>query len=594
MIPSPRIEGYAPLQDYAVLTDGRTSALISLDGRVDWWPVSTLDALPVCAAVLDAERGGFFSLSPVGASDVVRQYVEGTNVLESVFTSQDGSVRVTSALNMASSGRLPWTELALRVEGLSGEVPMRWTFTCDTRFQTDGVSIAVEQDVPIVRLGTCTIATLFSKEDDIVVKPDEVSAAFTVTAGSKVVVALLATNDAPVFVPKLSAIDARLDASKDNWRRWSAMIDPTQNWHEAVTRSALVLKSLLAEYTGAIAAAATTSLPERIGGPKNWDYRFSWVRDSSFAIDALINLGLSEEVHNAVAWLLQAMRRNGPDLHVFYTLAGEMPGDEKDLDATGYRGSQPVRAGNGAASQLQLGNYGDVFDTVHRYVKDGNVLDLASQKLLSELADRCCDEWRQPDSGIWELPERQHYTISKIGCWVALDRAVQLHELNQLRTGDAKRWRREREEIRRYIERECWSEKKQSYTFYAGTDDLDASVLLSARTGFDVGARLTTTIDAISAELRHGPLLYRYTGAEASEGAFVACTFWLVQALAAAGQRVQAVTLMDEAVMLANDVGVMGEQMDPMTRAFLGNMPQALSHLALINAAHSIDATGPT
>lgn len=592
MIPSPRTDGYAPLEDYAVLTDGRTSALISLDGRVDWWPVSTLDALPVCAAVLDAEGGGCLSLSPVGESDVVREYVGGTNVLESVFTTGDGSVRVTSALNMSSSGRLPWTELALRVEGLSGEVAMSWAFTCDTRFQADGVSIAVEQGVPIVRLGTCTIAALFSNENDIVVKPDQVSAVFTVKAGSKVVVALLATDDEPVFVPALSAIDARLDASKDNWRRWSAMINPTQNWQPAVARSALVLKSLLAEYTGAIAAAATTSLPERIGGPKNWDYRFSWVRDSSFAIDALINLGLSEEVHNAVAWLLQAIRRNGPDLHVFYTLAGEKPGDEKYLDATGYRGSRPVRTGNRAASQLQLGNYGDVFDTVHRYVKDGNLLDLRSQGLLGELADRCCEEWRLPDSGIWELPALQHYTISKIGCWVALDRAVLLHEMNQLRTGDTKRWRREREAIRRYVERECWSELKQSYTFYAGTDDLDASVLLSARTGFDVGTRMTTTIDAVSKELRHGPLVYRYTGAEASEGAFVACTFWLVQALAASGQRDQAVKLMDEAVTLTNDVGVLSEQIDPTTRAFLGNMPQALSHLALINAAHSIGATG--
>ncbi len=592
MKPSSRVEGYAPIEDYGVLTDGRTSALLSLDGRVDWWPVPTLDAMPVFAAILDAERGGFLALSPVGDYDVERHYVEGTNVLESVITTGTGSVRVTSALNMASTGRLPWTELVFRVEGLEGIVSMERSLSPGTQFQTAEASSTKEQGVAVLRLGTHTVATLCGKVDAGSVV--ETGATFSVRAEEKYVQALLATNEEPLLVPTLQVIDARLDATKDNWRRWTAMVKAPERWSEEVTRSALVLKSLLAEYTGAMAAAATTSLPEKIGGSKNWDYRFSWVRDSSFAIDALLNLRLSEEIHNAVAWLLQAIRRNGPKLHVFYSLTGEEPGPEEALDAAGYRHSRPVRSGNGAASQRQLGNYGDVFDTVHQYVKEGNLLDLQTQDCLGELAKRCAMDWRKPDSGIWELQETQQYTISKIGCWVALDRAVKIHEMGQLRDADVVKWREEREAIREFIERECWSHEKRSYTFYAGTDQLDASVLLCARTRFDVGERLVGTIDAISRELREGPLVYRYSGARDSEGAFIACTFWLVEALAESGQLEAARELMDEAVTLTNDVGLLAEQMDPTSRAFLGNTPQALSHLALINAAFAIHEQTPS
>jgi GH15 family glucan-1,4-alpha-glucosidase len=487
---------------------------------------------------------------------------------------------------MASTGRLPWTELAFRIEGLAGAVSMQWSLAPGTQFQTTSASASREQGVAVLRIGEHTVVTLCGKINDE--SATEMAATFTVRAKEKFVLALLATNGEPLLVPTLEAIDARLDATKDNWRRWTALVNAPERWSEEVTRSALVLKSLLAEYTGAIAAAATTSLPEKIGGPKNWDYRFSWVRDSSFAIDALINLGLAEEVHNGVAWLLRAIRRNGPKLHVFYTLTGEKPGAEVTLDASGYRNSQPVRSGNGAARQRQLGNYGDVFDTVYQYVKEGNLLDLQTQDCLGELARRCAKEWRKPDSGIWELQETQQYTISKIGCWVALDRAVKIHEMGQLRDADVERWGEERDAIREFIDQNCWSEKKRSYTFYAGTDQLDASVLLCARTHFDVGERLVGTIDAVSRELKDGPLVYRYTGARDSEGAFIACTFWLVEALAASGQLGPATQLMEEAVGLTNDVGLLAEQMDPANRAFLGNAPQALSHLALINAAFAI------
>jgi GH15 family glucan-1,4-alpha-glucosidase len=338
----------------------------------------------------------------------------------------------------------------------------------------------------------------------------------------------------------------------------------------------------------AIAAAATTSLPERVGGSKNWDYRYAWVRDSSFTLDALINLRLHEEVHGAVSWLLSAIRDNGGDLHVFYTLDGSVANQESQLDIPGWRGSQPVRSGNSASGQTQLGTYGDLFDTISRYCAEGHLIDPATGRMLADLADRCCDQWRTRDSGIWELKAREHYTISKIGCWVALDRAVHLAEARQIPALHFERWRAGAAEIRNWANSHCWSDAKSAYTFYAGTDDLDAAVLLAGRTGFERGPRLASTIEAITTELGRGPLLYRYSGMDKEEGAFVACSFWMVDALVHTGQTDRARQLMDDTVSLTNDVGLLSEQIEPETGAFLGNTPQGLSHLALINAAFAL------
>jgi GH15 family glucan-1,4-alpha-glucosidase len=588
IIQTRQLNEYSPIEDYAVLTDGRAAALISKDGRIDWWPVPTMDAPPVCASILDAERGGYISVAPDIEFQVERRYVAHTNVLESVMTTVNGSIRVTSALNMASVGRPPWTELAFRIEGLTGEVAMRWSFIPGSQFETVTARCSLENGTAVIKAGTHTIVSRFDGDADTVVSANEVTASFSVKSGSRTVVAFVATRGEPVTVPSVSDIDSRIDATVEVWSQWSASIAPPERWSEVVTRSALLLKTLIAEDTGAISAAATTSLPERIGGPKNWDYRYSWIRDSSFVIDAFLNLGLDEEVQNTVSWLLAAIKDNGPELHVFYTLAGGITSTAVELDATGYRNSRPVHCGNGASNQLQLGNYGDVFDSVYRYLIKGNVLDVTSEELLRDLVGRCCDEWMEPDSGIWELNDIEQYTISKISCWVALDRAVKLFERGHIHGGDIARWRQERDAVRAFVRKRCWSTKRNSYSFYADTDELDASVLLCARTGFDVGPRLVSTIEAISRELRHGAFVYRYTRAEESEGAFVACTFWLVEALAAVGQREAATLLMDEGVRLVNDVGVLAEQIDVSTGAFLGNVPQALSHLALINAAYSL------
>ena len=509
-------------------------------------------------------------------------------MLETTYTTASGSVRVTDALNVGSAGRLPWTELARRVQGLAGEVAMRWEFWAGDRFGQARPWVTTHGQVPVVTAGDQSIALVVRGADNGQAAAHHVAGTLLARPGERIVVGAVATDHDPVVIPQAGHIEDRIDNTIEAWRRWSGQINYQGPWAEAVSRSALALKTLLYEPAGAIAAAATTSLPEAVGGPKNYDYRYAWVRDSSFTLDAFISLGLREEVHAAVSWILNAVSRTAPDIHVFYRLDGRAADGQATIDVPGYRHSRPVRSGNGAAGQSQLGTYGDLFDTIARYVSTGHLLDQDTGRMLADLADRCCDIWTHEDAGIWELSQFRHYTIAKIGCWVALDRAARLADAGQLPAAHAARWRQEAADITRWVQAHCWSQAKQSYTFYAGTDELDAAVLLAGRTGFDRGQRLAATIDAVTAELGRGPLVYRYTGMDRDEGAFVACTFWLVEALAWTGQATRARELMDEAVQLCNAVGLLSEQIDPATGEFRGNLPQGLSHLALVNAARTL------
>lgn len=349
----------------------------------------------------------------------------------------------------------------------------------------------------------------------------------------------------------------------------------------------LALKTLIIAETGAVAAAVTTSLPESVGGAKNWDYRFSWIRDAALTIDALAILGLQEEVHAAVAWLLHAIRDNGPDVHVMYTLDGTVPTDVSKPQVPGYQHSRPVMIGNDAAGQTQLGIYGDLFGTVADWVFSGHVLDVRSARELADLADRCADVWRHDDAGIWELNTNRPYTSSKMNCWRALDAAARLARAGRL-TGTGQRWAAEAQVIKAWVREHCWSEHKQAYTFYAGTDDLDASVLLAGHFGFDRGKRLSTTIDAITEELGSGELLYRYSGVHREEQTFLACAFWRVHALADVERVGEAQTLLARLKNVGNNLGLMSEMSTPGDGALVGNIPQALSHLAFVRAANAI------
>jgi GH15 family glucan-1,4-alpha-glucosidase len=590
---STRSDGWAPIEGYGALSNGQTIALVATDGQIDWWALPTMDAAPVFGGLLDPARGGHLKLRPDDDKfTVTRRYVGDSQVLETTFHTEYGSVMVTDALTLGTNGLLPWGEIVRRIEGLEGEVAMRWTVRPGTRFDTVQPWTEQTDSTILLHCGDQHLALRAFDVGEPHVQPDLVSGRFTTSPGSRGTFALSAADNQPIFVPTRAELESRLERTIDSWHTWAATMTYHGPWDGPVRRSGLALKLLQFADTGAIAAAATTSLPERIGGDKNWDYRYMWVRDCSFTVDACIKLGLHEEVQAAIAWLLRCVHSTTPGVDVFYQLNGDRPAPERYLDAPGYRNSAPVRAGNRARAQIQLGTFGDLFDSIWQYANAGHLLDAPTGRLLADLADRCCDLWQTKDSGIWELTTLRHYTISKMGCWVALDRAVNLHADGHIPTTHPERWARERDAVKAWINQHCWSRAKQAYTFYAGSDDLDAATLLAGSTGFDRGERLTGTVAAVQRELARGPLVYRYSGAEAEEGAFVACTFWMVTALAALGRHTEGRQLMDQAVRLTNDIGLLSEQIDPITGAMLGNFPQGLSHLALVNAAFALRVDG--
>jgi GH15 family glucan-1,4-alpha-glucosidase len=589
-----RVDGYAPIEDYALIGDGRTCALVARDGSVDWLAVPRVDSDTVFARLLDAEHGGAFELAPEIDFRVEREYVESSNVLQTTFVTARGTVCVTDAITLDHGGLLPWFELVRRVEGVTGFVPMRWRIT--PRF---GVGEASGDTSSIERLGEAV--RVISRGLSLVVYPfeageahhseSEIVGSFETERGSSGSLVLRATHDEPIPFARRDWAERRLGDTADDWSRWLADAGVEGEWNAAARRSALALRLLTHVPTGAIVAAPTTSLPERIGADRNYDYRYSWVRDTAYTLDALINLDLLVQVHASFAWLLAAVEKTEPDLHVFYDLDGEIVSGQEELELDGYRGSRPVRRGNGAAGQLQLGCYGDLLETAELYVGDGNALDDVTAGRLVEILDHLTTIWTKEDSGIWELPDQRHYTASKLGVWTAFDRALRLVERAQLPRDRAQKWRECSKDVREFIERECWSEARGCYAMFPGSDKLDASLLRISRMNFlDVrGERFRSVVDAIRDELDAGSgLLYRYSGQQRIEGAFVACSFWLVEALARAGRVEEARETMREVLAHGNDVGLFAEEIDPETGAFLGNFPQGLSHLALINAAAAI------
>lgn len=582
----------AALETYAPIGDGRTVALIGLDGSVDWLPLPDLTSIPVFARLLDDETGGCLELAPADAYRTERRYVPDTNVLETTFTTDRGSVRITDAMVSGVAGRMPWAELARRIDGIEGEVPMRWRVHPGTSLRTASPWIERTEHGDVIRSGKTAVVVVGFEHGPAEPDPDgttgpELIGAFTTATGSRHLIALAATHDEPLHLPDPRKVDIGIDRTIDSWRHWSDVFSYEGPWAERVQRSALALKLLIFSPTGAIAAAATTSLPENPEGGKNWDYRHAWVRDLAYTAHALVRFGLREETHAALSWMLRTIREHGPELHVMYTLGGELVPDAQEYHVPGWRGISPVVTGNPAREQLQLGVYGDLMAICRTYVDAGNVLDIGTARMLVGIADRTCDLWRNPDSGMWELPEERHYTSSKMGCWKALDDAVALAEIGAL-PGSAGRWRAERDRIRLWIEENCWSEERGAYVFFAGGDQLDASVLLHAPTGFDRGERMSSTIDALTAELGAGALMYRYSGVAAEEKTFVACAFWRAEALACVGRHDEAVALMDELVGMANDVGIYAEMIDPDDGSAWGNTPQALSHLAFLATALTI------
>ena len=503
-------------------------------------------------------------------------------------------MRVTDALALPSSELGPTRELIRRVDGVAGRVPMRWNITPAFGYATIPPRLERRGGIPVAIAGSDALAVCSWDAGDAQLEGGAVFGGFEARESCSAVIALCTAHQEPLVFPSRQHVEARLEGTTSYWRRWAAQRTYDGPWREAVIRSALALKLLFHAPSGAIAAAATTSLPEEIGGERNWDYRFCWVRDSAFTLDALLQLGCPSEAEAFFWWLLHASQLTHPRLQVLYRLNGGERAPERTLELDGYQDSRPVRVGNAAAAQTQLDIYGDLLQTALVYAQAGGRIDRDTGRRLAGIADLVCRVWRQPDAGIWEVrSEPGHFTHSKMMCWVALDRALRLADAGRVPGKHASRWRREGLAIREFIETRCWSERLASYTREADGEELDASLLLGILFGYDAPdpGRLASTVDALRRELGRGPLLLRYSGDDGvrgGEGAFLCCSFWLADALARIGRLDEATALMEQLITLASDVGLYAEEVDPHSSELLGNIPQGLVHLALINAAVTI------
>jgi GH15 family glucan-1,4-alpha-glucosidase len=592
-------DGYLPIRDYAAIGDGRSVALVARDGSIDWLCFPDLDSPSVFASLLDAERGGRFRLAPDEPHSVERRYVPHTNVLETTFTTAGGTARITDAMPLPATGLAPTRELARRIEGLSGSVPMRWSVEPRFEYARTRTRIARRGEFLVASAGPDALAVCSWEAGEPEVGEGEISAHFAIESGREALIDVAFAHGDPLIFPGREEVERRLRSTVEFWRRWAGGRSYDGPWREAVIRSALTLKLLIFAPSGAIAAAPTTSLPEAAGGERNWDYRFSWVRDASATLDALLRLGCPAEVEAFFWWLLHASQLTRPRVSVLYRLNGRAGAKEETLPLDGYRGSRPVRIGNRAVEQLQLDVYGHLVHTAWLYCGAGGELGRDTGRRVAETADLVCRVWPSPDSGIWEVrSEPRHFTQSKMMCWIALDRAARLADQGRIPNRSASRWRREAREIARFIGERCWSPRRRSFVRFPGAGEVDAGLLLPAVLGYGGEAetdRLAATVDRVRTELADGALLHRYRGEDGlrgREGSFLTCSFWLVDALARLDRVEEAVATMEDLLPLANDVGLYSEEIHPHSHEFLGNVPQGLVHLALVNAAVTVAEAG--
>lgn len=593
---------YSPIGDYALIGDCHGSALVSKDGAIDWACLARFDGGAIFCRLLDAGKGGTFALHPRERVSTTRRYLPETNVLETTFTTRTGVARVVDCFTMRSRGRThPYRQLLRVVEGLSGEVTL--DVLIQPRFDYASLRPWLRHfpDADVFSAVGGRDAFVLQADIPLRISREEASLVGSVTVGAKQRSRFSLTAEVPhdVRIERLSAraIDRRLAGTVKWWRRWVARGTYDEEYGEMVVRSALVLKLLTCAPTGAIIAAPTTSLPERVGGDRNWDYRFSWIRDSAHTLSALFTVGHPEVAAGFKLFIERCTAGNAEDLQVIYGCYGERRLTEESLThLDGYRGSRPVRIGNGAAQQRQLDVYGELMNAAHLWRRAGSEISSDGWHFLRGLVDAAAMHWMEPDRGLWEVRgEPRHFVESKVMCWVALEHGIEAAEELGLPC-DLDRWRKIRTEIRERIEREGVDPRRGCFVQSFGSTEVDASLLLLPMVGF-VDAndpRMRATVEAVREDLGDGIFVRRYRseatddGVHGGEGAFLMASFWLVDVLAMQGRVDEAETLFRRLLALANDVGLLAEEYDPETCTFLGNFPQAFSHMALINAAEEI------
>jgi GH15 family glucan-1,4-alpha-glucosidase len=587
-----------PIEGYALVGDCRAAALVSRAGSIDWlcWP--RFDSPPLLAALLDGGAGRF-SVAPTLPFRSERRYLPDSNVLETRFLAESGAVTVTDLMPVASEEEkrrllLPDHELLRVVRCERGEVDVGVIVEVRPDFGRERPRLRRAGKLGI-RIETRAGLLVLRSEAPLELDGDRVRGRFRLREGESVRLSLTFADERHAVLPPLGAwSDECVARSVAWWRRWAARATYSGPEREAVIRSALALRLLVYAPSGAIVAAPTTSLPERFGGDLNWDYRFCWTRDASLTMRALLGLGYPEEAGVFLSWLLHSTRLTRPELRILYDVHGKRPPPERVIEGlSGHRGSRPVRVGNAASDQLQLDVYGEVVDAVAHYVAGGGALDRETSRLLVDWGRQVCRTWHLPDEGIWEPRSgRSHHTHSRILCWTALDRLLHLRARGHLPKAPADAFARNRELIREEVERRAWRPSLRSYSSRLDADELDASLLLLAWYGFaePSSERMRLTFERVRERLGAGDgLLYRYRpGEPPGEGAFGVCCFWGAEFLALAGDTEEALRVFRLLCRHANDVGLFAEEIDPATGAALGNFPQALTHVGLINAALSI------
>ena len=602
---------YQPIENYGLIGDMHTAALVSMHGSIDWLCFPHFDSPAIFAAILDDEKGGRFSITPEPDSVTYKQfYWPDTNVLVSRFLTEKGVGEIIDFMPVgAPESQHGYHQLVRRVRVVHGQ--MRFRMQCRPAFnfartphRTTITAEGARFATPALQVG---LATLLPLEQD----GDGVTVVFTLTEGETVSFLLseLSDGEVPVACPANGEIEQRFAQTVEYWHRWLGQCTYTGRWRERVHRSALCLKLLTFAPTGAIVAAPTCALPEAIGGGRNWDYRYTWIRDAAFTVYGLMRIGFTEEAGRFMQWIEQRAHEPNPDgsLQIVYSIDGHHELPEETLDhLEGYRGSRPVRVGNAAYNQLQLDIYGELFDSVYLYNKYGAPISYDFWTHLRGFADYVCEHWQQPDEGIWEVRGgRRHFVYSKLMCWVALDRALRLADKRSF-PANRTRWLAARDTIYEEIMKRGWSDELQSFVQSYDADTLDAANLLMPLVFFMApnDPRMLATLEAIDRSPKQGglvanSLVYRYDvtkssdGLEGEEGTFNICTFWLVEALTRAGRtdpaRLQEARLIFEGMLTyANHLGLYGEETGPRGEA-LGNFPQAFTHLALISAAFNLD-----
>jgi GH15 family glucan-1,4-alpha-glucosidase len=588
------------IQDYALIGDGRSAALISKRGSIDWlcWP--RFDSAPIFAAILDRNIGGYWSICPAQRFEITRRYLDNTNVLETTFLTDLGIITVTDFMTATSEQQKkkqfwPEHELVRQIKCVQGEAEMLVDF--DPRLDYGRVSPKIKDCSKFGWRIDARNFVLTLHSDPVLGRRSGqgLSEKCRLKAGETAAFSLTFCADAPAVIPPLGhLVSEKLDLTIAWWREWAGQSNYKGRYERQVMRSALLLKLLSYAPSGAIIAAPTTSLPERIGADSNWDYRFAWLRDAAFTVHALFGLGYKADAEAFVDWLLHATRLTRPQLRVVYDVFGESTPPEREVShLNGYADSRPVRVGNSASEQMQLDIYGEVIEAVSHFIGDSKTLDRDTKQLLRQCAEYVCDHWREPDNGIWEYRDkRRHYTHSRLMCWVALDRILKIQARGQLSGIDARKCAAERADIRQEIETRAWNPALPAYAQACGSTVIDASVLLMPYHGFEQAGsqRLQQTHAQIREKLvpRVGLVYRNQRSLELHEGAFALCSFWEADFLARSGKAREAREVFEAALAFANDVGLFAEEIDPETGDALGNFPQAFTHLGVINAALSL------